>query len=178
MKRSFAQNAAGMAALVLGFSACGGAGTGAPSVSLAAPAMAVRIGDDTVPNRSGQYAGKVKDSVYKLGKASESLGQSGSSVGGTLSVAYSNGKVSESVALTVNGASAKGSTIIKIVGGTYCAFSTSSTYDSKTNEVTGTYSAIHGCTGETGTFELKHQCTYVTGADEDVWRPQTGPKPC
>jgi hypothetical protein len=175
MKRSFARNAAGMAAVLFAATACGSIGTGVPSP--AAQGIASRIGPDaTQPNRSGQYAGKITDSVYKVGKATESLAQSGSALGGTLSIKFSNGKVSESVALAVNGTSAKGTTVVELPGG-YCAFSTSSTYDSKTNKLTGKYHAVHGCKGDTGNFELKHQCTYGGGADEEI-RPQTGPKPC
>jgi hypothetical protein len=178
MRSLIARNAAASAVVFFALTACGGAGAGAPSAGSAAQGMPARIGGEAAPpNRSGQYAGKVDDSVYGAGKTTESLAQNGSALGGTLYITFASGKVTESQALTVDGTSAKGTTIIEITGGTYCAFSETSTYDSTTNEVKGKYSAIHGCTGETGSFEAKHQCTYVNGADADI-RPENGPKPC
>ncbi len=177
MRRLFARQTPAVAAVLLAVTACGGAGTGVPGASSAAQGMPG--GDDRAAaraNYSGQYSGTFHDSIYKTGKATESLAQSGSALGGTLSIKFGHAPVSESVGLTVNGTSAKGTSVIELTDG-YCAFSASSTYDSKTNEVSGTYKAIHGCTGETGQYKLAHQCTYVEGADEEI-RPQNGPKPC
>lgn len=174
MKDLHARTASGIALVLLASTACGG---GVPSASSALQPASVRIGDDAAArNLSGQYAGKVKDSVGGSGKATASLAQYKSTLGGSEKLVFALGSVTDSVALNLSGAVLHGTTVTssrKVV----CSFSTTGTYDTKTRLLTGSYKAVQGCTGEKGTYALKHQCLYKESRDEDI-RPETGVKPC
>ena len=162
-------------ALVLLASACGGGGV--PSASSALETASVRIGDDAAArNLSGQYAGKVKDNVYGTGRATASLAQYRSTLGGSETIAFGSGSVTDSLALNLSGTALNGVTVASSKD-VLCSFSTEASYNTKTHILTGSYYAVNRCSGEKGTYALKHQCLYKGAGDAQI-RPETGLKPC
>lgn len=153
---------------------CGGGSSGVPNASTSLDAQH-RIDEAASSKLSGQYSGKFTDGAYGSGKAKASYSQSQNSVGGVLTVKYAQTTVSLSVALVASGSSVNGTTVAG-TGSLYCTFATTSTYNPKTRVMSGSYSAVYGCSGDGGTFTLKQQC-YYRGAKDDVL-PATGPKPC
>lgn len=155
--------------------ACGGGSAGVPSAASASLGQQHRINDAASSKLSGEYVGKFTDGAYGSGKAKASYSQSQSSVGGILTVKYPATTVSLSVALVADGSSVNGTSVAGN-GSLYCTFATTSTYNPKTRVMSGSYTAVYGCSGDGGTFTLKQQC-YYRGAKDDV-RSATGPKPC
>jgi hypothetical protein len=93
-----------------------------------------------------------------------------------LTVKYASSTITSSVALVANGSSVNG-TSVSGTGSLYCTFASTSTYNAKTHVMSGSFSAVYGCTGDSGTFTLKQKCYYRGANDEDVL-PAVGPKPC
>lgn len=177
MKSLSLRRAAAFTAAALLWTACSGTGSGDPGTAQTLPGTSRSLGNDVGPlNLSGQYAGTLKDSTDGSGKATASLAQYKRSLGGGLTIAFALGTATDSIALALSELPTVNGTTVAVSKSAYCTFSTSAKYDSKTYELTGSYQAAHGCSGETGTFRLKHQCTYL-GGREDV-RPEAGPKPC
>jgi hypothetical protein len=155
--------------------ACGGGSGSVPNATSASLGSQHRIDNAHALRLSGEYTGKFTDGAYGAGKAKASYSQSGDAVGGILTVKYAASTVSLSVALVSDASSVNGTSVAG-TGSLYCTFATTSTYDPKTRVMSGSYSAVYGCTGDGGTFTLKQKC-YYRGATEDVL-PATGPKPC
>jgi hypothetical protein len=163
---------------LLALTACGGSSAGMPrsDAALQGSASQGKVAPAKHYNLSGEYAGKFMDIAYGTGKAKASYTQYQNAVGGILTIKYSGSTLTTSVALNVNGSSTNGTTVA-VASGFYCAFSTSGTYDPKTGVMSGSYQAIHGCTGDGGTFTLKQQCFFKYKGSEDI-RPEVGPKSC
>ena len=175
MKDLYARTAFAPALVLLASTACGGGGV--PSASSALQPSSVRIGYDAAArNLSGQYAGKVKDNVYGFGRAAASLAQYKSTLGGSETIAFASGSVTDALALNVSGTALNGATVASSKN-VLCSFSTTATYNTKTHVLTGSYYAVNRCSGEKGTYALKHQCLYKGAGDADV-RPEAGVKPC
>lgn len=171
------------AAIGLAFIAgCGGGGAGVPSATSASLGPQHRIGNAASSKLSGEYAGKFTDGAYGAGKATASYSQSQNSVGGTLTVKYASSTVALSVALVADGSNVNGTSVAGN-GSLYCTFATTSTYNPKTRIMSGSYTAVYGCSGDGGTFTLRQKCYYkgatadVKGAQDDIV-PANGPKPC
>ncbi|HZV76724.1 MAG TPA: hypothetical protein VFF63_03075 [Candidatus Babeliales bacterium] len=179
MKKLNTCAAIGIALILFGSTACGGAGGtgGMPAASGAAQAPSAHFnGGKNADNFSGEWSGKFVDSAYGKGKGSASYGQYQTAIGGILSVKYKSGTLTASVVQVASGLTVDGTTIGGS-GSLYCSFSTTGTYDPTTHVLAGSYKAVNGCTGETGTFALKHTCYYKGGAGSDI-RPQSSPKSC
>ncbi|HEY6450037.1 MAG TPA: hypothetical protein VIX60_05090 [Candidatus Cybelea sp.] len=176
MKDLHARTAFAIALVLLASTACGGGG-GVPSASSALRPASVRIGDGAAArNLSGQYAGKVKDNVYGTGRATASLAQYKSTLGGSETIAFGSGSVKDSLALNLTGTALNGATVASSRKA-LCSFSTTAAYNTKTHILTGSYYAVNRCSGEKGTYALKHQCLYKGAGDDDI-RPESGLKPC
>ena len=178
MNQLLLKTAAVAAIPLLALTGCGGGSAGMPSaaVALQGSASQVRPAAAKHYNLSGQYVGKFMDTAYGTGKAKASYTQYENAVGGILTIKYSNSTLTTSVALNANGSSTNGTTVA-LASGLYCAFSTTGTYDPKTGVMSGSYQAIHGCTGDGGTFTLKQQCFFKYKGSEDI-RPEIGPRAC
>lgn len=164
------------AALALALlAACGGRDAAVPNAAPASLGRQNGVGNAHASRLSGEYVGKFNDGAYGAGKAKASYSQSQSSVGGVLTVKYAHSTIALSVALVADGSSVNGTSVAG-TGSLYCTFSTTSTYDAKTHVMSGTYSAVYGCSGDGGTFTLKQKC-YYRGATDDAL-PAVGPKPC
>jgi hypothetical protein len=161
-----------IAALVC--TACAGSGGGTPN---AAPPIApgARFGDDAgTPNIGGQYVGTSQDSFSGKGHVTGSFAQRKNTAGGWLAFAYSNLAFRTSTVTAVSGTSVS-SVSVATIDNAACTFNVTGKYDASTNKLTGSYKAVHGCTGDHGTYTVKQTCYYVQA--EDV-RPETGLRPC
>jgi hypothetical protein len=148
----------------------GGAANGAPPVAAGA-----RFGDDaSTPNIGGQYVGTSQDSLSGKGHVTGSFAQRKNTAGGWLSFAYSNLAFRTSTVTAVSGTSVS-SVSVATIDNVACTFDVTGKYDASTNRLTGSYKAVHGCTGDHGTYTLKQKCYYVQA--EDV-RPEVGGRPC
>lgn len=163
---------------LLALTGCGGGTTGMPSSNAAVQGSAgqVKVAAAKHYNLSGEYAGKFVDAGYGTGKAKASYTQYQNAVGGILTIKYSSSTLTASVVLNANGSSTNGTTVA-VASGLYCAFSTTGTYDPKTGVMSGSYQAIHGCTGDGGTFTLKQQCYFKYKGSENI-RPEFGVRGC
>lgn len=167
---------------LLVLSACSNSGStnGMPSSASASQPMSRFGSDKAAAPLSGQYKGTVKDTSSGTGDAKASFAAYQSGLGGTLTVKYvtSGTESTASVGLIANGSSVNGTTVM-LEAGSYCTFSDTATYKAKTRTLSGSYTAVYGCTGESGTFTLKHQCYYTgSGSESADIRPDAGPKPC
>jgi hypothetical protein len=164
----------GIVIAAFAFTACAGSGGGTANGVTPATAGA-RFGDDAgAPNYGGQYAGTAQDSYYGKGRVTGSFAQYKSSTGGWLSFAYPKLTFRTSTVTNVSGTSGTGVSVATI-DNVACTFSITGKYDSSTNKLTGSYKAVHGCTGDHGTYTLTQKCYYVRDAGV---RRETGPKPC
>ncbi len=165
------QRAISLAIAALAWTACGGGVTGAPAAALQAPAIGF-ADDGTIYNVSGQYAGRVKDSVNGTAALTLNLAQYRSSVGGSLA-AKSDGRTQRaSATYALNGTDLRG-TMIVVTSSLTCVFNENAKYDSSTHRLSASYHSFHGCGGkaETGTFTAKQQCYY---ARDWAIRPDAG----
>jgi hypothetical protein len=161
-------------ALALGFSACSSAGSSGsvPSAQtpLAVPAIAMT-------QIAGEYKGSVTDSKRGKGTGALQLSQSNANTGGSFNQTYGNTTVRGVVALGLSGTTLGGNEVL--LGGP-CTFSMTAKYNAKTAVLSGSYTAISRCKGQSGTFKLTEQCYYVTpSAAADSERPNNVTiKPC
>lgn len=151
-----------LAGLLLVLPACNGT-TGTP-----VPAAPTNI--------SGDYAGTVHDSVGGTLTATALLAQHGSSAGGTLTTTGGSTQTS-SLSLAISASNAVSGTMVQdLPGDVTCSFSMTGSYDPSTAVLSGSYTAITGCSGQSGTYALTQSCTdTVTNADR---RPAFGVPSC
>jgi hypothetical protein len=154
--------------------ACAGSGGGAPNAAPPVAAGQQVIADASTPNIGGQYVGTSQDSFSGKGHVTGSFAQRKDTAGGWLSFAYSNLAFRTSTVTAVSGTSVS-SVSVATIDNVACTFNVTGKYDSSTNQLTGRYKAVHGCSGDHGTYTLKQKCYYVQA--EDV-RPEVGGKPC
>lgn len=149
----------------------------APSTT--GPANAAAAGQSAamaqqVSNISGDYAGTVHDARGGVGTAKAVLAQHKTSAGGAANVKQAHQAIAVDLSLTINSANAtSGAMVIDFPpagSGPSCTFSTTGSYNPTTNVLSGSYTAVTGCTGDTGTYKLTQKChdTVVTGS-VDRW---------
>jgi hypothetical protein len=123
----------------------------------------------SVSNISGDYMGTVKDGQGGNGTAKGTLAQHNSDAGGAIRVKGANQSVSVEVSLAVSSTnSTSGAMVVDYPpagSGPVSTFSTTGTYDRSSNVLRGSYTAVHGCGGDTGTYKLTQLChdTVVSG---------------
>jgi hypothetical protein len=162
-------------ALLLGFSACSSTGSAGSSVPTAQTPLAVPAIATTLV--AGEYSGTVTDSARKKGTATLQLSQSVFTTGGSLNQKYGTKAVHGVVALSLSGTSLSGNEVT--LGPGPCTFSMTAKYDTKTAVLSGSYSAINRCNGESGTFKLTERCYYTIPSASDIERPNViGVRPC
>jgi hypothetical protein len=162
--------------VVVALVCAGCAGSGGATASGTPPmATGLRLGEDAGTVKiAGQYVGTAKDIYDGSGHVTGSFAQSKSSAGGWLAFVYSKTRFTTATVTTLSGTSVSGSSVANLESGA-CTFSITGKYDSSTNKLSGSYKAVHGCTGDHGTYTLKQKCYYVQS--EDI-RPEVGGKPC
>ncbi|HEV3155104.1 MAG TPA: hypothetical protein VGZ02_14945 [Candidatus Baltobacteraceae bacterium] len=112
------------------------------------------------PNVSGDYTGSVQDAQMGSGNVTGTLAQHGNSAGGAMTMPVSGGTLNfqMSLALSPNN-SMSGSIVVNLPNnGPACTFSTTATYDPTNNVISGTYTAVSNCAGDTGSYTLNQQC--------------------
>jgi len=152
-----------MLAAVLALSGCNGS---------TAPAAA------TPTNISGDYSGTMQDAQGGSGTVTATLAQTGFNAGGTITDTETSATLSAQISLTISTANAvKGSIVIDYPdNGPTCSFSTTGTYNTSTNVLSGSYTAVTNCSGDSGTYSLTQQCTDTI--TNGVRRAITGIAPC
>ncbi len=112
-------------------------------------------------NVSGDYVGSVQDAQGGSGTATATLAQNGSNAGGAITIAQTGATLTAQVSLAIaSGTSLSGAMVVDYPNGTTCTFSTSGTYSNNGTSavITGSYTAITNCAGDTGTYTLNQQC--------------------
>ena len=170
MTYRFQMNAAiAAAASCLVLAGCNG--SAAPSLTRAAAASGESAPmPQRLSNISGDYIGTVQDTQGGTGHAKATLAQHDANAGGAVKVKESTQSITVDVSLTINSSnSTSGALVIDFPpanSGPVCTFSTTGSYDPTGNVLSGSYTAVSGCTGDTGTYTLTQQChdTVVTSA--------------
>lgn len=118
-------------------------------------------------NISGDYAGTVQDARAGSGAATGTLAQHGTNAGGAITFTPASGALTAQMSLSINASNAvSGAMVIDYPDGTTCTFSTTGTYSTGTNVLSGSYTAKTNCAGDTGTYSLTQQCTdTITSAE-------------
>jgi hypothetical protein len=129
----------------------------------------------TPTNISGQYSGTMQDAQSGSGTATASLAQRGADAGGTITDVGTSATLSAQVSLVISSSNAVDGTIVINYpsNGPTCTFTTTGTYDTSTNVLSGSYTAVTNCSGDTGTYSLTQQCT-ATVTSVDRRRMKTG----
>jgi len=111
-------------------------------------------------NISGDYSGTVQDAQSGSGTATATLAQTGSTAGGAITIKQAAQTVTAQISLALSASDAvSGSMVIDFASGTTCTFSTTGTYNASTSVLSGSYTAVTNCAGDTGTYSLTQQCT-------------------
>jgi hypothetical protein len=129
---------------------------------------------ETIParlsNMSGDYLGTIQDAQGGTGNAKGTLAQHGGNAGGGIKDKETNKTFTVEFSITVNSSnSTTGAMVVDyppLQTGPVCTFSTTGAYDPTTNTLSGSYTAVTGCTGDTGTYTLTQQChdTVITSS--------------
>lgn len=140
-------------------------------------------------NLTGQYSGSVSDSVLGSGTAIANFVGAGGGLGGYFvftfgSANYDNPTIAAGGRndLQANGYRGGHGDVFgafeSTIASTACEFYYSASYSSSSNELTGSYKAVNGCSGQTGTFTLTQQCYYSSGRQHSVRREGGGIMGC
>ncbi|MGC2128795.1 MAG: hypothetical protein WA629_01745 [Candidatus Aquilonibacter sp.] len=114
----------------------------------------------SLANISGDYSGTMQDAQGGSGTATATLAQTGSIAGGAITVKESTQTVTAQISLAITSSNAvSGSMVIDFANGTTCTYSTSGNYNSTTAVLSGSYTAVTNCAGDSGTYSLTQQCT-------------------
>lgn len=112
-------------------------------------------------NISGDYSGTVQDGQGGAGTATATLAQHGANAGGSITDKEAAATLTAQISLTIASSNNVSGTIVIDYpnNGPTCTFSTNGAYDTSTHVLSGSYSAVTNCTGDTGTYSLTQQCT-------------------
>lgn len=144
--------------VAVALTACAASSSG--GVPAASAASQPAVAPQAIFNDAGAYNGSIQDSTFGSGNASASLAQHQHTIGGYLIATFGSNTITNAVeAQTNTGLSVSGGEAANGPSG-LCTFNVSATYDTKTNVLSGTYQAVHGCTGESGSFALTKDCYY------------------
>jgi hypothetical protein len=115
----------------------------------------------TPSNISGDYSGTVQDGHGGSGTAAGTLAQSGFDAGGAITITEAATTLTAQLSLTLTTSNAtSGSMVIDYPNnGPTCTFNTTGTYNPSTNVLSGSYTAVTNCSGDSGTYSLTQQCT-------------------
>ena len=137
---------------------------------------------ETIParlsNMSGDYLGTFQDAQGGDGNAKGTLAQHGGNAGGGIKDKETNKTFIVEFSITVNSSnSTTGAMVVDyppLQTGPVCTFSTTGTYDPTTNILSGSYTAVTGCSGDTGTYTLTQKC-HDTVISSDMPRRMNNP---
>jgi hypothetical protein len=142
----------------MGLSGCNGSTSPSPSPT------------SQLSNVSGDYTGTLTDAQGGSGAATATFAQHGSSVGGAVTATQSGGAITAQVSMALTAANAlSGAMVVDFADGTSCTYSVNGNYannGSTSAVMSGSYTAVTGCSGDTGSFSLTQQCTdTITSVD-------------
>jgi hypothetical protein len=141
-------------------SGCGGNGAVAPTAASSSATVARASRAEALTHSiAGNYGGNIKDSVFGAGQLDAELSQYRDAVGGSFTFVYGSLVFIVPAAFLLKGSVLTGTGQIGNQTGGLCTVSETATYSS--HQVSGTYKAVSGCSGETGTFSLKQECRYA-----------------
>lgn len=125
-------------------------------------------------NISGDYAGTVQDFKGGAGNAKATLAQHGTDAGGAIKDKETSESFTIDVSLAITAQnSTSGALVIDFPPagtGAVCTFSTTGAYDPSTKILSGSYTAVSGCRGDTGSYSLTQQChDTIVSADLPRW---------
>lgn len=145
------------AAIALALAGCNGSSSNTP-----APVFA---------NISGDYTGTWADSTAGTANVTGTLAQHSASAGGSMTNAATGGTFAAQMSLVLSpNNSLSGAIVVNEPNGTTCTFSTTGSYDTSSNAISGTYTAVTNCAGDSGTYSLLQQC-YDTVTSVDRRKP-------
>jgi hypothetical protein len=112
-------------------------------------------------NISGDYSGTVQDAQGGAGTATGTLAQHGANAGGSITDTEAGATLNAQISLTIASSNHVSGTIVIDYpnNGPTCTFSTKGAYSTSTHVLSGSYSAVTNCAGDTGTYSLTQQCT-------------------
>ena len=122
-----------------------------------------------VANISGDYTGTMQDAQLGSGTATATLAQHGSNAGGGITGKFATATITPAVSLNVTASNAvSGAMVVDYANGTTCTFSATGTYANNGTVATlsGSYTAVTNCAGDTGTFTFTQQCVDTITASE------------
>jgi hypothetical protein len=149
----------------------------AAAVALAACSKSATPSVVTYANISGDYSGSIT-SGGSTTSVTGTLAQHGNAAGGNITSATSPAQTA-SLSLVISTANALSGTIQSYDStGSLCTFSTTGTYANNgvTASISGSYTAVTNCSGQSGTYALTQLCTDTV---TNVYRrPMTVPGAC
>ncbi len=129
-------------------------------------------------NISGDYAGTFVDAQHGTSAATATFAQTGASAGGAIAATWNGVAIAAQTSLTIASSNAvAGTIVIDTPSGAQCTFSTTGSYNTSTNVLSGTYRAITNCTGETGSYTLAQECS-ATATSADLRQTLAAPARC
>jgi hypothetical protein len=158
-------------------SACGGSGSSSvPNAASPLGAAQSLFGRDASSVVfSGEYVGEFRTKGGTRSRLRLYLSQYQDALGGALISTKGSQGLAGVVSWVANGKTINGTAIGGGNSGGYCTYSVTGKY--KYRRLTGTYTAMATCSGQTGTFNLWHKC-YIPGTGSEAIRPEKGVKPC
>ena len=159
--------------------ACGANGSGSvPNAGSSSEAAQTRFGQhaDSIAF-SGEYVGEFRNERGNRSRLRLYLSQYQDALGGALISPKGSHSLGGVIAWVANGKTINGTAIGggSSGGSGYCAFSMTGKY--KYRRITGTYTAMASCSGQSGSFNLWHRC-YIPGAGSEEIRPEDRVKEC
>lgn len=149
-----------IAAALIGLTACNSSSSPSPSPT----------SKPQVANVSGDYTGTMNDAQSGNGTVTATLAQHGANAGGAITDTLSGGTLTAQVSLTIATTNAlSGAMVVDYPDGTTCTFSTTGTYANNgttTAQITGSYTAVTNCAGDTGTYALTQQCVDTVASSD------------
>ena len=124
----------------------------------------------TAPNISGDYTGTMNDAQSGAGQVNTAtFAQAGYTAGGSMTGTFTATTLPVQMTLTITPVSnaISGSMVIDYPPagtGPQCTFTTSGSFNQNTNVLSGSYTAVSGCSGDSGTYSLTQQCTATVTA--------------
>ena len=150
--------------------------TGLSPVSAPGEAHKTATSPSRVLNISGDYSGTLQDSQGGSGSATAILAQEDRHAGGAIIAKQPGKTINIEIALTIapdGHHSTRGAMVVDYPpkgSGPTCTFVTSGLYDPTTNILSGSFTALSGCSGDYGTYNLTQLChDAVVVVDEVAW---------
>jgi hypothetical protein len=111
-------------------------------------------------NISGDYSGTMTDGQNGNSTATGTLAQTGSNAGGSIVSTGGNQTLTYQMAVAIDSNDRiTGSMVTDLPAGAQCSFAFTGAYDATTNVLSGNYTAVSGCSGDTGSFALTQTCS-------------------